>query len=86
MKTNSVIVDMAAEMGGNCVLTKPGELYTHKNGVRIIGYYDYPSRMAAQASQLWSTNMCHLIDEIIEAPKNKDNTADDWKINFEDEI
>lgn len=37
---------MAAEMGGNCVLTKKGELVVTENGVKIIGYYDYPSRMA----------------------------------------
>jgi len=45
MKKHSVIVDMAAEMGGNCELTKPGELFNY-NGVNIFGFYDYPSRMA----------------------------------------
>ena len=50
MKPGSVIVDLAAEQGGNCELTKPDKLIVTKNGVKIIGYTDFPSRMAAQAS------------------------------------
>lgn len=46
MKSGSVIVDCAAENGGNCELTKKGEIFITKNRVTIIGYYDFPSRMA----------------------------------------
>lgn len=45
MKPGSVIVDLAAEAGGNCELTKPGEVVVH-NGVKIVGYTDFPSRMS----------------------------------------
>ncbi|KGJ01401.1 NAD(P) transhydrogenase subunit alpha, partial [Paracoccus versutus] len=48
MKTGSVIVDLAAERGGNCELTVPDERIVTENGVVIIGYTDFPSRMGAQ--------------------------------------
>src|SRR5690349_3431821 len=60
MKPGSVIVDMAAEQGGNCELTEPGTI-TKKHGVTIIGYTDLPSRLAAQSSQLYATNLRHLL-------------------------
>lgn len=63
MKAGSVVVDLAAEQGGNCEVTKPGEAYRYK-GVTIIGYTDLPSRMAQQASQLYGTNLFHLLDEL----------------------
>jgi H+-translocating NAD(P) transhydrogenase subunit alpha len=63
MKKGSVIVDMAAEQGGNCEVTKPGEVYRY-NGVTIVGLTDLPSRMAAQSSQLYGTNLCHLLSEM----------------------
>ncbi|EZF28132.1 NAD(P) transhydrogenase, mitochondrial, partial [Trichophyton interdigitale H6] len=50
MKPGSVVVDLAAEAGGNCVLTKPGELVVSSNGVTIIGYTDLPSRLPTQSS------------------------------------
>jgi len=56
MKPGSVIVDLAAEQGGNCELTKPGELYNH-NGVNIIGYTDLPSRLPTQSSTLYANNL-----------------------------
>ncbi|EDO29891.1 predicted protein [Nematostella vectensis] len=56
MKPGSVIVDLAAETGGNCELTKPGELYVH-NGVNIVGYTDLPSRLPTQASTLYANNL-----------------------------
>lgn len=56
MKPGSVIVDLAAEAGGNCELTKPGELYNH-NGVNIIGYTDLPSRLPTQSSTLYANNL-----------------------------
>src|SRR5262249_39729179 len=63
MKPGSVIVDMAAEQGGNCELTKPGEVVV-ESGVTIIGYADLPSRMANVASDLYGTNLWHLLDEM----------------------
>ncbi len=63
MKPGSVVVDLAAEQGGNCELTVPGELVIH-GGVTIIGYTDLPSRMASQSSQLYATNLMHLLAEL----------------------
>ena len=56
MKPGSVIVDLAAEQGGNCELTEPGEVVV-KHGVTIIGYTDLPSRLAKQSSTLYATNL-----------------------------
>ncbi|MFV2001438.1 MAG: Re/Si-specific NAD(P)(+) transhydrogenase subunit alpha [Paracoccaceae bacterium] len=64
MKTGSVIVDLAAERGGNCELTVMDEKIVTKNGVTIIGYTDFPSRMAAQASSLYSNNIRHMINDL----------------------
>lgn len=69
MKPGSVIVDLAAESGGNCELTQPGETIRTQNGVTIIGAIDLPSRMASQSSQLYSKNMVHLMDECGRAAK-----------------
>jgi len=63
MQDGSVIVDLAAEQGGNCELTRPGEVYVH-NGVSIIGYTDLPSRLATQSSQLYATNLRHLLTDM----------------------
>ncbi len=63
MRPGSVVVDMAAEQGGNCVLTVPGEV-VNQHGVTVIGYTDLPSRMAAQSSQLYATNIRHLLTEL----------------------
>ncbi len=63
MKPGSVIVDLAAEQGGNCKLSQAGKVVT-KHGVSIIGYTDLPSRMAAQSSQLYGTNLRHLLTEL----------------------
>jgi H+-translocating NAD(P) transhydrogenase subunit alpha len=63
MKPGSVIVDLAAERGGNCELTQPGEVIVHK-GVTIVGYTDLASRMAHVASDLYGTNLLHLLDEM----------------------
>lgn len=75
MKPGSVIVDLAASTGGNCVLTKNGETYTTDNGVTIIGKLD---QLPAQASQLYGNNLCHLLDDM---GKN-----DEFKIDMEDAI
>ena len=64
MKRGSVIVDLAAEKGGNCKLTVPGEKIVTDNGVTIIGYTDFPSRMAAQASTLYATNIRHMLTDL----------------------
>jgi len=64
MKSGSVIVDLAASGGGNCELTKPGECYTTKNGVTIMGYSDLPSRMAEQSSSMYAQNMVNLVKHL----------------------
>ncbi|MDF1802778.1 Re/Si-specific NAD(P)(+) transhydrogenase subunit alpha [Thalassovita sp.] len=64
MKPGSVIVDLAAEKGGNCKLTVKDEKIVTENGVTIIGYTDFPSRMAAQASTLYSTNIRHMMTDL----------------------
>ena len=64
MKPGSVIVDLAAERGGNCELTKPDEKIVTENGVTIIGYTDFPSRMAAQSSTLYATNIRHMMTDL----------------------
>ena len=77
MKPGSVIVDLAAENGGNCELTKPGEAVVH-HGVTIIGYTDMASRMANVASDLYGTNLWHLLDEM--------GGAAGWKIDLDNDI
>ncbi|MBV8885244.1 MAG: Re/Si-specific NAD(P)(+) transhydrogenase subunit alpha, partial [Chroococcidiopsidaceae cyanobacterium CP_BM_RX_35] len=77
MKEGSVIVDMAAEQGGNCACTRPSEVYRYR-GVTIVGLTDLPSRMAQQASQLYGTNLCHLLDDM--------GGADDFKVDLENEV
>ncbi len=78
MKPGSVIVDMAAEQGGNCELTEPGEAVV-RHGVTIIGYTDLPSRLAKQSSTLYSTNLLRLTEELC---KTKDGIID---VNMEDD-
>jgi NAD(P) transhydrogenase subunit alpha len=63
MTDGSVVVDLAAEQGGNCELTEPGEVVV-RNGVSIIGYTDLPSRLATQSSQLYATNLRHLLTDM----------------------
>jgi H+-translocating NAD(P) transhydrogenase subunit alpha len=64
MKQGSVIVDLAAERGGNCDLTVPDQKIVTDNGVTIVGYTDFPSRMAAQSSTLYSTNVRHMMADL----------------------
>ena len=66
MKPGSVIVDLAAEQGGNCVLTEPGTVVKHK-GVSIIGYTDLPSRMASMSSQLYGACIVALLADLTKA-------------------
>jgi NAD(P) transhydrogenase subunit alpha len=63
MKPGSVIVDLAAEQGGNCALTEPGHVVHHK-GVTIIGYTDLPSRMASMSSQLYGACVTAFLEEL----------------------
>ncbi|MGD2140476.1 MAG: Re/Si-specific NAD(P)(+) transhydrogenase subunit alpha [Burkholderiales bacterium] len=78
MKPGSVIVDMAAEQGGNCELTEPGEAVV-KHGVTIIGYTDLASRLAKQSSTLYSNNLLRLTEELCKA---KDGVIN---VNMEDD-
>jgi H+-translocating NAD(P) transhydrogenase subunit alpha len=64
MKPGSVIIDLAAERGGNCDLTVPDQRIVSPNGVIVVGYTDFPSRMAAQASQLYATNIRHMVTDL----------------------
>jgi NAD(P) transhydrogenase subunit alpha len=63
MRPGSVIVDLGAEQGGNCALTRPGEVVV-RNGVTIVGYVDLPSRLAPTASQLYGSNLTHLLADM----------------------
>ncbi len=78
MKPGSVIVDMAAEQGGNCELTEPGKAVV-KHGVTIIGYTDLASRLSKQSSTLYSTNLLRLAEELC---KTKDGVIN---VNMEDD-
>ncbi|WP_108652353.1 Re/Si-specific NAD(P)(+) transhydrogenase subunit alpha [Dongshaea marina] len=80
MAPGSVIVDLAAQNGGNCELTVPGELSVTDNGVRIIGYTDMAGRLPAQSSQLYSTNLVNLIKLLC---PEKDGAI---TLNYEDEV
>ena len=82
MKQGSVIVDMAAEQGGNCELTVPGEVVV-RHGVTIIGYKDLPSRLAKQASTLYATNLFRLMEDMI---KTKSIDGDAVNVDMEDEV
>jgi len=64
MKPGSVIVDLAAERGGNCKLTVKDDRIVTEGGVTIIGYTDFPSRMAAQSSSLYATNIRHMLTDL----------------------
>ncbi len=78
MKPGSVIVDLAAEQGGNCELTVPGEAVV-RHGVTIVGYTDLPSRLSRQSSTLYATNLLRLTEELC---KTKDGQIN---VNMEDE-
>ena len=77
MRAGSVIVDLAAEQGGNCELTKPGETVV-EHGVTIIGATDVTSRLCGHASQMYSRNMEKLLLHLTHEGA--------WRLNFSDEI
>ena len=78
MKPGSVIVDLAAEAGGNCELTEKDKIVVH-NGVKVIGFTDLPSRMSGQSSALYSNNISKFFQSMI----NKENMND---IDLKDEV
>ena len=78
MKPGSVIVDLAAEQGGNCELTEPGEAVV-KHGVTIVGYTDLVSRLARQSSTLYATNLLRVVEDMT---PEKDGTI---TVDFEDD-
>ena len=78
MRPGSVIVDMAAEQGGNCELTVPGEVVV-RHGVTIVGYTDLASRLSKQSSTLYSSNLLRLAEELC---KTKDGVVD---VNMDDD-
>ncbi|MBP6002907.1 MAG: Re/Si-specific NAD(P)(+) transhydrogenase subunit alpha [Pyrinomonadaceae bacterium] len=77
MKPGSVIVDLAAEQGGNCALTEPGSVVTHK-GVSIIGYTDLPSRMSSMSSQLYGATIVALLGDL--------TNEEGLHVNLDDEV
>jgi NAD(P) transhydrogenase subunit alpha len=77
MRPGSVIVDLAAEQGGNCSLTKPGEI-VEVNGVSIIGVANIPSRLSTDASALYAKNLLNYLTPHLE--------SDEFKLNWRDEI
>jgi NAD(P) transhydrogenase subunit alpha len=80
MKRGSVIVDLAAEKGGNCKLTVMDDKIVTDNGVTIIGYTDFPSRMATQSSSLYATNIRHMMTDLTPEKDGKVNH------NMEDDV
>ncbi|MGW1441174.1 Re/Si-specific NAD(P)(+) transhydrogenase subunit alpha [Serratia rhizosphaerae] len=80
MKPGSVVVDLAAQTGGNCELTVADRIITSDNGVKIIGYTDLPSRLPTQSSQLYGTNLVNLLKLLA---KEKNGELD---IDFEDSV
>ncbi|MGB0847803.1 MAG: Re/Si-specific NAD(P)(+) transhydrogenase subunit alpha [Thiolinea sp.] len=80
MKPGSVVVDLAAEQGGNCDLTVRDKIVETDNGVKIVGYTDFPSRMATQSSLLYATNVRHMLDDLT---PDKNGVPD---INMEDDV
>ena len=80
MKSGSVVVDLAAERGGNCDLTVPDKKIETNNGITIIGYTDFPSQMATQASTLYANNVGHMLDDLTPGKDGK------VKINMKDDV
>ncbi len=76
MKPGSVVVDLAVEQGGNCPLSKPGEVVDHA-GVKIVGYKNVPSRLATDASALYARNLLNLVNLLIDKDGNLNINMDD---------
>jgi NAD(P) transhydrogenase subunit alpha len=80
MKPGSVIVDLAAQNGGNCEYTVPNQVTTTANGVKVIGYTDLPGRLPTQSSQLYGTNLVNLLKLLC---KEKDGNV---TVDFDDVV
>jgi len=80
MKPGSVIVDLAAEQGGNTPLTKPDEVVTTANGVTIMGYTNLPARLASDTSSLYARNLFNFVQLIV------DKKTSALALNWDDEI
>jgi NAD(P) transhydrogenase subunit alpha len=76
MKAGSVIIDLAVERGGNCELSKPGEVVTTPNGVRVVGHLNIPGRLAATASSLYAKNLFAFVETMID--KKEKALKPDW--------
>jgi len=90
MKPGSVIVDLAAEQGGNCALTEPGRVVHHK-GVTIVGYTDLPSRMASMSSQLYASTLVALLEELVSRPTggqgaDLEEAGPELELDLDDEV
>jgi len=80
MKPGAVIVDIAAEQGGNVTQTKPGEIHVTENGVKILAEFNLPSRLATDSSALYSRNLMNFVELLVNAEDKK------IEIDWEDEI
>eukprot|EP01066_Platyproteum_vivax_P010063 Platyproteum_vivax@DN4478_c0_g1_i1.p1 len=78
LQPGSVIVDLAAATGGNCAVTRPGEVYKYNNAVTVVGLTDFPSQMAHQASSMFANNVYHMLHHM--------GGGKDFKIDLDDEI
>ena len=79
MRAGSVIVDMAVERGGNCELSRPGEV-VEENGVKVVGYANLPGRLAATASGLYARNLLAFLDTLV------DKDAKALAVEWDDEL
>lgn len=77
MKPGSIIIDLAVEQGGNCPLSKPGEIVT-VNGVKIVGHLNVPGRLATDASQLYARNLFNFIEPLVDSESS--TLKIDWKM------
>jgi NAD(P) transhydrogenase subunit alpha len=80
MKPGAVIVDIAAEQGGNVTQTKPGKIHVTENGVKILAEFNLPSRLATDSSALYSRNLMNFVELLVNAEDKK------IEIDWEDEI
>jgi len=80
MQPGSVIVDLAAERGGNVEVTQPGTVFTTANGVTVLGYTNWPARLATSASQLYARNLYAFLETMF------DKKTKEFAVNWDDEL
>ncbi len=80
MRPGSVIVDLAVERGGNCELSKPGEVFVTDNGVKIVGHFNVAGRIAATASALYAKNLFSFLETLVS------KETKELAINWDDEL